>query len=92
MGAGQFARAVLIPALKADASVALRGVAAATGVTARTIGEQAGFDYCTSDLDELLADDRVDAVVIATRHGLHARQVVGALRAGKHVGDWPRCV
>jgi len=85
VGAGQFARAVLLPALKADASVALRGVVAATGITARTIGEQAGFDYCTSDVDELLADDRVDAVVIATRHGLHARQVVAALRAGKRV-------
>lgn len=35
--------------------------------------------------DDLLADDAVDAVVIATPMHLHAAQTVSALRAGKHV-------
>jgi predicted dehydrogenase len=36
-------------------------------------------------LDELLASDEVDAVVIATPASMHARHVRAALEAGKHV-------
>jgi len=39
----------------------------------------------TTDLDEILASDRVDAVVISTPHHLHAEQAVRAAEAGKHV-------
>jgi predicted dehydrogenase len=35
--------------------------------------------------DEVLADPAVDAVVLATPHSLHSRQVVAAAKAGKHV-------
>jgi predicted dehydrogenase len=35
--------------------------------------------------EKVLADPRVDAVVLATPHTQHARQVVAAARAGKHV-------
>jgi predicted dehydrogenase len=36
-------------------------------------------------LDDVLADESVDAVVLATPHSLHAEQVVAAAQAGKHV-------
>jgi predicted dehydrogenase len=38
-----------------------------------------------ADLDELLADPDVDAVVLATPHSLHSKQVIAAAGAGKHV-------
>ncbi len=38
-----------------------------------------------TDLDALLADPRLDAVVIATPDGLHAEQTLAAFEAGKHV-------
>jgi len=37
------------------------------------------------DLDAVLSDPRVGAVVLATPHGQHAAQVIAAARAGKHV-------
>jgi len=37
------------------------------------------------DLDALLADDAIDAIVIATPHSQHAAQVIAAANAGKHV-------
>ena len=36
-------------------------------------------------IEELLADDQIDAVEVLTPHHLHADQAVAALRAGKHV-------
>jgi predicted dehydrogenase len=39
----------------------------------------------SSELDEVLADPKVEAVVLATPHSLHADQIVAAARAGKHV-------
>ncbi len=39
----------------------------------------------SSSLDALLADDRVDAVVLATPHSLHADQIVAVAKAGKPV-------
>jgi 2-hydroxy-4-carboxymuconate semialdehyde hemiacetal dehydrogenase len=38
-----------------------------------------------TDLDEVLARDDVDAVILCTPTQLHARQAVAAMRAGKHV-------
>ena len=38
-----------------------------------------------ADYDAALADPAVDAVVLATPHSLHRRQIVAAAEAGKHV-------
>jgi predicted dehydrogenase/threonine dehydrogenase-like Zn-dependent dehydrogenase len=85
IGAGSFASGVLAPALAATPGVRLLGVASARGLTARHLAERHGFERATTDADALLADPEVEAVVIATRHHLHAAQAARALRAGKHV-------
>ncbi|HEX7153280.1 MAG TPA: bi-domain-containing oxidoreductase [Thermoanaerobaculia bacterium] len=85
LGAGLFANAVLIPAMQKTKDVNLVGVASGGGVTARTAAKKFGFGWCASSSEELLTDDRVNTVAILTRHHLHARQTLAALRAGKHV-------
>lgn len=40
---------------------------------------------CYLDYDQVLEDKEIDAVCLATPVGLHARQAIDALRAGKHV-------
>ncbi len=85
IGAGNFATGTLIPALKKCQSVSLRAICSAGGLSAKSAAGRHGFEYCVSDYQELLADDSIDAVVIATRHDTHARFTVDALRAGKHV-------
>jgi predicted dehydrogenase len=85
LGAGLFANAVLIPAMQKTDGVNLVGVASGGGVTARTAAKKFAFSWCASSSDELLHDDRVNTVAILTRHHLHARQTLAALRAGKHV-------
>ncbi|MBI4219814.1 MAG: bi-domain-containing oxidoreductase, partial [Chloroflexi bacterium] len=85
IGAGQFASGTMLPALRQLKNVSLRGVVTRTGLTARTVGTRHGFDYCTSDHQELLGDPRVDLVLVMTRHDSHASLAAAALAAGKHV-------
>lgn len=85
LGAGNFATTTLLPAMKKVPGIEFVGVCTATGLSARHAGEKFGFDYCTTDENEILNDPAINTVVIATRHHLHARQIVAALNAGKHV-------
>jgi polar amino acid transport system substrate-binding protein len=86
IGAGSYAQSHLLPNLpRKDASIALKGVATNTGTTSRRVAERFGFDYCTSNAADILADPAVNTVFIATRHDAHCRYVVDALSAGKHV-------
>ncbi len=85
IGAGQHARGTLLPALRKVKGVRYVGVATATGLSGRHVGEKYGFEYCTTDYRELLQDEDIEAIFILTRHGSHAPLVAEALRAGKHV-------
>lgn len=82
-GAGSFARNYLIPHMK-DSAATLVGLCNATGVSARSAADRFGFAWCTTDFGELLTPD-INTIFIATRHHLHAQQVIEALKAGKHV-------
>lgn len=84
IGAGQFARLVLLPALQA-AGARIATVASAGGVTSLHAARRFGAAEATTDVAHVLASPDVDAVLIATRHDSHADLVVRALEAGKHV-------
>lgn len=85
IGAGSFAKGVLLPALARQADVALTGLCTATGMSATETGERHGFRFATTSIDEVLADPATQAVFIATQHHTHAPFVLRALEAGKHV-------
>lgn len=85
IGAGNFAKSVLLPRLAKSSGVNLVGIATATGRNAKALGEQYGFAFCTTDYRELLLRGDVDTVLIATRHDRHAVMTAEALRAGKTV-------
>jgi len=85
LGAGSFAQNTLLPVLKAIPGVSFIGVCNATGPRSRNAAEKFGFSYCSNSEAELLHDPQIKAVLIATRHHLHAGQALAALRAGKAV-------
>ena len=85
IGAGGFARGTLLPILTSLRNVQPVGVATGTGTAARDTARQFEFSFCTTDYREILGDDSIHAVVIATRHNLHAPIAIDALRAGKAV-------
>ena len=85
IGGGKFAKETLLPTLKKLRGARLRGVATATGVSGRHVGNNFGFEYATTDSQEILADPQIDLVMVLTPHYNHAQSVVEALKAGKHV-------
>jgi predicted dehydrogenase len=85
LGAGGFATSTLIPAMQASSETRLVSICAATGARAKHAAKKFGFQSCTTDDSQLINDPEINTVVIATRHHLHGKQVVSALRAGKHV-------
>lgn len=84
IGAGAYASKALIPAFK-KTGAHLAAIASARGLTAAHAGRKFGFAEATTDTEAIIADPRVDTVVIATRHNSHASLVCRALKAGKHV-------
>jgi predicted dehydrogenase len=84
-GAGNFAKSILLPKFKASENVTLRAVTTAKGVTASSVCRRFGFDRCAETVDDLIADETVNAVLIATRHNLHGSIVNSAIETGKHV-------
>ncbi|RJP49960.1 MAG: hypothetical protein C4583_11470 [Anaerolineaceae bacterium] len=85
LGAGAFANAVLLPAIKKAGDFSLVGIASASGMHAQVSGKKFGFQYATSSDDEILNDPNINTVAILTRHDTHADLVVKALKAGKNV-------
>lgn len=83
-GAGNYATASLLPCLREDGDLKLVGLVTASGRTAKGVADRFGFSFCADKFDQLLGHD-TDAVMIITRHDLHASSVVGALSANKHV-------
>ena len=93
IGAGNFARLVVLPQLQSARGVTLRGLSSAKGVSAEHFGRKAGFAFATTDPDEALADPDTSIVFVLTRHNLHADLVIRALAAGKHVFvEKPLCI
>jgi predicted dehydrogenase/threonine dehydrogenase-like Zn-dependent dehydrogenase len=92
IGAGNYAKSILIPAFKAS-QAHLRLVASSTGVSGVHAGRKFGFEETTTDTNKLFADQSTQAVIITTRHDSHAGYIMQALQSGKHVfAEKPLCL
>jgi predicted dehydrogenase len=85
LGAGNFANAVLLPAVRKVKGVDLVGIASSGGVHAGHAARKFGFRYAASGEDAIIADPDVNTIAILTRHDSHADLAIRALQAGKHV-------
>jgi predicted dehydrogenase/threonine dehydrogenase-like Zn-dependent dehydrogenase len=85
IGAGNYARLMLLPRLKGMKEVRLVGAGSTRGLNAWDAAKRFGFEFSTTETEGIFRDSRINLVVIATRHGTHASLAEAALRAGKHV-------
>lgn len=84
IGFGNYARAMLAPAVK-RAGGRLTSVVTATGLSAVNGAERYGFANAATDPNTVIGDPDTEVVFIATRHATHAALTIAALKAGKHV-------
>jgi len=84
IGAGNFTKSVILPTLAKVGGYAPVMLCTATGVSAHAIGSKYGFAEITTDSNAVFAGNKVNTVLITTRHNTHADYVIKALKAGKH--------
>ncbi|WP_395743742.1 bi-domain-containing oxidoreductase [Prosthecobacter sp.] len=82
VGAGNFARTMLLPHVKGQ--IALGTIVNATGLSARHVKGKFGFAQAETDAAKVFEREG-EALMIGTRHHLHAPLVLKALQAGKQV-------
>lgn len=85
LGAGNFARMVLLPAIRACGNLHPAVLCSAGGVSAAHSGEKLGFDSAATDEEQVFADPGVGVIFSVTRHDQHARHVLSAIRHGKSI-------
>lgn len=84
IGAGNFAKMTLLPALKAT-NAQIKHIVSSGGVNGTALAKKHNIAQSTTDYDLVLEDKDVDLIMITTRHNLHANMVIKALDKGKHV-------
>ena len=86
VGAGGFAKSVHLPNIqKCSDLFHLQAVHSRTGHNATATATQFKANFSTTDFRQIVQDPEIDAVLICTRHNLHASMALEALKAGKHV-------
>jgi predicted dehydrogenase/threonine dehydrogenase-like Zn-dependent dehydrogenase len=85
IGAGHFARAVLLPLLAKQPDCRLHTIVARGGAGAEHGQDKFGFENASTDETSIFENGDINAVVIATSHAAHADLTRQALEAGKHV-------
>lgn len=85
-GAGRFVKRVHLPLLKEMSDeVELAAIATRSGVNSVELARRFGAGFAATSYEELLGDAEIDAVLVGTRHNVHASMTLQALAAGKHV-------
>ncbi len=86
IGAGNFMNAVHLPnMIKMKDKYNVYAVCGKNGAKTKEMARRWEANVATTDINDVLTDDNVDAVFIGTRHNLHAELVLRSLNAGKHV-------
>lgn len=84
IGAGSYTQSYLLPNIQRDNDVLLNGVMTRTPVGSRSVADRFGFEFCTTEAEDILANKDINTIFIATRHDSHGRYVIDALRGRKH--------
>jgi len=84
IGAGNFAKMTLLPALKGT-NAQIKHIVSSGGVNGTALAKKHNISQSTTDYDVVLNDGDVNLIMITTRHNLHANMVIKALEKNKHV-------
>jgi predicted dehydrogenase len=83
IGAGNFARTMLLPTLKDQ--IPFGTVVNQTALSGNHVKTKFGFREASTNSDEVLQQSSNSATIISTRHNLHAPLVLKALKANRQI-------
>jgi len=84
IGAGNFTKMTMLPALKGT-NADLEYIVSAGGVNGTALAKKHSISHSSTNFEEVLGDENVDVLLITTRHNLHADMVIKGLERNKHV-------
>ena len=85
VGLGAIAQTAHLPVLSKMRGVSVVALCDNDRVKARALAQRFGVENTYPDIEDLLENEALDAVVIATPSHAHEPHVLSALRAGLHV-------
>lgn len=85
IGAGSYAQGNLLPNIPRNNEIVCKGVLTNTGTTSKRVAERFGFEFCTSNENDILDSHEINTLFIATRHDSHAEYVLKGLESNKHI-------
>lgn len=84
IGAGNFTKMTLLPALKKTGAT-VHYLCNQSGASGPHIAKKFGIPICTTETDKVIDDEKVKSVIITTRHRSHSALCLKILDKGKHV-------
>lgn len=84
LGGGNYASRILIPAFK-KAGAQMESLVTSRGINSSIQGQKHGFNIASTAESSVLDSEKINTVVIATQHHLHAPQVIEALKKTKNI-------
>ena len=85
IGAGNYAKAVLLPILSKEGAIDRISLVTATGPSAKQTAKTFGFRGCSTEPEAVFRDPNVGFVFVTTRHDTHVEYAIEALENGKAV-------
>jgi predicted dehydrogenase len=85
LGTGNIAQRAFIPAVQVVDEARLVAVLSRDKARGAIFAQQYGISQAYDNLETLLGNPAVDAVIVATPDAMHEPQVIAAAQAGKHV-------
>ena len=85
IGCGNFALKAHVPEIQKNAKYEICAAMDINESACMDFKNKTGAAYCTTDIDKILSDEKLDVVFITTRHDSHAALTVKAANAGKHI-------
>ena len=84
IGAGNFTKMTMMPILK-KLQTPIKYMVSNSGVSGTHLAKKYQIPNSSTNFEEVLEDNDVNAVIITTRHHLHAPMVLQALKKNKHI-------
>ncbi len=82
IGAGNYPRSLLLPAVAGLPGVSLRGVADLNAAAAAIAAERFPFAFATTDVNDIFNDLATRGIIVTTYHDTHALLAIRALERG----------